>query len=156
MSAFIVSKAHIDAIVDVAANGPSGRGPQYPGDGWYSTTWSEDGVRLSARPDSDLAGQMLWRECYLSVTYRYPEAEGENALPGPCDFSVADVLTYTFTRPSARLTTVQCLKAIRCYEYQSCEHPGWKDSPAYAFCQHLTASLIAELPGYDEAAWEID
>lgn len=155
MSAFLVSEAHITALVDVAANGPSGHGPRYPGDGWYSMKWSEDGVRLDSRQDPDLAGQMLWRECYLSVTDRYPDHE-TSGLPGPCDFSVADILTYTFKRPSKRLTAIEALKAIACYEYQSCEHPGWKDSAAYLFCRHLQSSLIATLPGWDEASWEID
>jgi hypothetical protein len=155
MSAFLVSEAHITALVDVAANGPSGHGPKYAGGGWYGVYWSEGGVRLHSRNDADLAGQMLWRECYLSVTYRYPDHE-TGGLPGPAIFSMADILTYTFKRPSKPLNAVECLKAIDCYEYQSCEHPGWKESAARSFCQSLRKSLISTLPGYDEAAWEID
>lgn len=39
-------------------------------------------------------------------------------------------------------------------EYQSCEHPGWRESEAARFCDALRSHLIARLPGMDEAPWE--
>jgi hypothetical protein len=42
MSAFIVSKAHIDALVTLALHGPSDRGPRYPGDGLTDTVPTTD------------------------------------------------------------------------------------------------------------------
>jgi hypothetical protein len=48
------------------------------------------------------------------------------------------------------------LKAISCYEYQSCEHPGWRKSEAHAFCEALRDMAIGCLPGYDDAPWEIN
>jgi hypothetical protein len=50
---------------------------------------------------------------------------------------------------------VQVLKAIRCYEHQSCDHPGWQESRARRWCEDLRLSAIEQLPGYGAAAWEI-
>ncbi len=50
---------------------------------------------------------------------------------------------------------VQVLKALECYEHQSCEHPGWESSSARAWCDSLRQQAIAHLPGYDAAAWAI-
>ena len=37
MSAYMVNKEHIDALVELAVSGPSNRpGGQYPGGGWRS------------------------------------------------------------------------------------------------------------------------
>lgn len=58
-------------------------------------------------------------------------------------------------RRTLDVSPVQVLKAIRCYEYQSCEHEGWTGSEAWTFCERLTATAMGKLPGYDAAAWEI-
>jgi hypothetical protein len=50
---------------------------------------------------------------------------------------------------------VQVLKAIRCYEHQSCDHPDWKESRARRWCDDLRLAAIERLPGYEAAAWEI-
>ena len=47
------------------------------------------------------------------------------------------------------------LGAINCYEYQACEHPGWKASEARSFCEALTARMIHMLPGYGNGPWEV-
>ena len=96
-------------------------------------------------------GAMLAAENRRSVDHRYNETEME-------DF-------YTFTRypgsgdsvapGTPQLDPVQVLKAIACYEYQSCEHPEWETSEAHEFCIMLRHATIARLPGYEAAAWEI-
>jgi hypothetical protein len=139
MSAFLVGKPHIDALVTLALHGPSDRGPRYPGDGWS----------LANRCQPDALGRLLWRENLASVRYRYAQdgCASDDDLAG---------YTYTYaaaTRPP--LTAVQGLKALACLRYQSCEHPAWEASEAHAFCQQLQAALIAGLPGYEDAAWEI-
>jgi hypothetical protein len=53
------------------------------------------------------------------------------------------------------IPVVGLLKAINCYEYQSCEHDDWEKSQAYRFCDALRKMLIRELPGYEEAVWEV-
>jgi hypothetical protein len=96
---------------------------------------------------------MLWLENYKSVSYRY---DTTNDLPGPVDFTLADLDDYIFEPPAQRLTAVEMFKLIDCYEYQACEHPGWATSDAKAYCERLRRDLIGKLPGYAEAAWEID
>ena len=54
------------------------------------------------------------------------------------------------------IEAVQVLKAIQCYRYQSCEHPGWENSDARRWIDRLESDAIANLPGYDDADWEID
>ena len=101
--------------------------------------------------NADQTGQMLWRENHLSVNHRYDE------LP-----KVEPSSPYIFERPlkrlqhNGRLDPMQVLKAIDCYEYQSCEHPGWLKSEAKAYCGVLRRRIVHSLPGYDEASWGID
>jgi hypothetical protein len=62
------------------------------------------------------------------------------------------VLEWTdFGRP---LSAIECCKALDCYEYQSCEHPGWSASGARAFCERLRSSLVGAMAGYGDAPWE--
>ena len=49
MSAYMVSKAHIDRLVALALHGPRDRGPRYPGDAWNGPRWwSHDLATLHA------------------------------------------------------------------------------------------------------------
>ncbi len=141
MSAFVVNKGHIDAMVRLATVG--------------QVTWLSKGadgscVWRKASDDQDALGQMLLDECVKSVAYRY---EGSDDLPGPIDAYWKQ--PYSYSPLGGRMPTpVEGLKLVRCYEYQSCEHPGWKESDADNFCQSLTAHLMSTLPGYEEAPWE--
>ena len=82
MSAWIVSRKHIDYIVAAAIQAEL----------------------ISMSPDE--TGRMLWRECLASVAYRYPGDTGNGDRPGPVDFKDSDVDTYTWTEtpclPAAR------------------------------------------------------
>lgn len=153
VSAFIVSETHIRSLLDVAINGPSDCHIAIrPGSSAFTGyfTWHAPdttamfGARLERLDvgNADRVGQMLWNENYASVNHRYNEAEEPEV--------------FTHLRPRHRLTFAEAFKAINCYEYQSCEHPGWEGSNAKAFCDALTARLIYTLPGYDEAPWGIE
>jgi hypothetical protein len=162
MSAFIVGKAHIDALVIAAVYAePGDCGPLT----WFARELTEDEktgayqagepwgpeapeiaceVRRQATPDqADRIGQILMRENRLSVNHRYNENE------------VEDIYSFTPIKGTVRVNPVMILKAIDCYEYQSCEHPGWEGSEAHAFCEALRRRMIRRLPGYDEAPWEV-
>ena len=96
-------------------------------------------------------GAMLAAENRRSVDHRYNETEMEDfytftRYPGSCD---------SVTPGTPGLDPVQVLKAIACYEYQSCEHPEWETSEAHEFCQAVRHATIDRLPGYEAAAWEI-
>jgi hypothetical protein len=93
---------------------------------------------------------MLWDENVRSVKYRY-HAESEDGVPapgGPYEYD-DDPLIFSQVCP------VQTLKAICCYEYQTCKHPEWRESEAYAYVQSLKSVAIHALPGFENAEWEI-
>lgn len=149
MSAFVVDKVHVDALVQAGLRGS------------YPLTWYWSNPTHSGQLDyltADEVGAMLWAENVLSVQARYPDVLDPDGgeYPGPADFVDAEVFTYRFKGLGRPLSPVEALKALDCYTYQSCEHDGWKASQAYAFCDALRDTLIGELPGYAEAKWSIN
>jgi hypothetical protein len=139
MSAFVVSDNHIDALVRVALCGPaevdgSGRAPLF-----YGVQFAGRDITFGR---ADEVGAALVRENVASVNSRYRETK---AVP-----------PYSYGSAGARLTAVQALKAVHCYEYQACEHPEWEASAAFKFCGDLKNSLHNCLPGWDVADWGID
>lgn len=107
MSAWIVTKAHIDALVHAL------------------------GKREMLEATLDETGQMLWHENHLSVNYRYNEQ-----TPTP---------TYVYAAPPVAWTPSQLDKIVRCWNYQTCEHPEYEDSIAYRLVAvELTEALARE------------
>jgi hypothetical protein len=144
MSAFICDKGHFVYLVKAAAHISR-----------FSFSWYHDNksTRLNAADREQLAdvANMLYRENLASVSYRYPGDKTSATLPGPC---VTEAITARdFLRPIPHIKPVQVLKSISCLEYQSCEHPGWKESEAYTFLRSLEQSAINALPGYEDAPW---
>lgn len=139
MSAFVVSKTHIDALVTAGlrmAYRPFGPLQwQMPG---------SDEARYLTSDTASAVGGMLWAENMASVSGRYNEPRDDD-LPG----------SYTFEALMGTPDPVHVLSAIACYRYQACEHPEWRDSEARAFCTALQQLAIRRLPGYDAAPWEI-
>lgn len=133
MSAWLVSKLHIDALVYARSL------IRHPSRGLRSETI-----------DSDL-GRMLWRENMLSLAGLYEKRHGDQV-------DEAALADYTYSRHGAFLGTpvIALIKAIDCYEYQSCEHQGWEKSDAFHYCKSLRSALIHLLPGWEEAPWGID
>jgi hypothetical protein len=152
VSAFVVSKKHIDALVGAAM---PGKGGSRMGLYWYH----EGTGKTAAHSDADAIGQMLWDECVKSVSARYPSDDVERDLPGSYILSPERVgewtIPYVYPMFAPLPQPVAILKAISCYEYQSCEHEGWDTSEAKTFCQYLREHVICDLPGYEEAVWEI-
>lgn len=142
MSAFILGTDHIDYLVSAAVEAGIHQG----GFGIY---W--DGQRVEWH-NADVVGAALLRENIASVSYRYQDF-GTGNLPGPIPNPVPK--DYVFL-PFLRVEPAQVVKAIDCYEYQSCEHPGWNDSEARRFCDVLRRRYCATMPGYDDALWEVD
>jgi hypothetical protein len=167
MSAFIVSKEHIDALVTAGMASRYGEMSWRAGDERHSLSHST----------TSTVGAMLWAENVASVEYRYSppgreqtygegfgEAVTGSDLPGTFQLemiapgvepvSVPQWFSeYRYTRRA--LSPVEVLKAIDCYEYQSCEHPEWDESEAKAFCDSLRSLQIGMLPGYNDAKWSI-
>ncbi len=168
MSAFIVNRQHIDAMVAVAMFGPSDAAPS-PGSAWRLTRWLDTRPPQSSgmawyiehqqEASADGAGRLgdlLTLENVRSVEYRY---SGADSLPGTYEGTTPDWIN-PYDTPAAELrrlprpSAVECLKLLACYEYQSCEHPGWRDSEAAQFCDALRRQVVAYLPGFDAAPWE--
>lgn len=130
MSAWIVSKRHIDAIV---------------------TALMQAGLVPATQASADAYGDMLWRENIASVAYRYRHA------PADC---------YYQWEHHALNDQWMRLKQLDCYDYQSCEHPGWEASEAHRLTEALRAHTLAALnvgraryqqaERYDKAPWGIN
>lgn len=133
MSAFVVSHNHINALVAFAIRQEYGGRPSY----YFK------GERCFYEPESWI-GQVLLDENIRSVNHRYEE----QTPPEP----------YKFYWPvfKAVISPLQAIKACACLDYQSCETPDWQDTRAYAILQDIRERAIRELPGYDEAHWEIE
>lgn len=168
MSAFVVGKAHVDLMVKVGLEGPRGRAVR-PDTAWYGVRWSAErpesdwtladwqrAHRTLDATNADEVGDMLVRENVRSVMHCYPDTREGGPIPGPCDDYWREPYRYPFTFRAMgyRMTAVEGLKAVRCYEYQSCECPDWRESEAFRFCEALTSALVSALPGMDEAPWD--
>ena len=61
-----------------------------------------------------------------------------------------------------RLDLVRLYGVLQCYEYQSCEHPGWESSAAHGHCeamrQLLLRALVYQLAAQTgkEPGWSLD
>lgn len=130
MSAFIVSRGHIEYLTNAAI-----------------------AYRVVSAMDADGFGQMLWDQNIRSVKARYPN-EPSDTLPGPVgeDFEYKHRLTLH----TPRLDPVSVIKASQCYDYQSCETDDYRNTPAGCAVEAIKARAIRSLPGYEEAPWEID
>ncbi|HCG01491.1 MAG TPA: hypothetical protein DEV93_13215 [Chloroflexi bacterium] len=158
MSAFMVGKQHIDLMVDATTynvrhwpfswyhegtrhellHGSSGETPRHnAGSVEYSTA---------------AIGRMLIDENLRSIHARYPDTVDGGQVPGPFESYWEQPYSCPIMLPT--VDAVQVLKAIDCYEYQSCEHDGWETSTARAFCDALRGAMIHRLPGYEEAQWD--
>ena len=160
MSAYIVSNTHLNYLVQaglcygrqfpVSWQCPDTEEPPGSEDYEAGNPWGPTATETAQRKRRTLTSAtanavllMLAAANYASVNFRYDEKEPMDAIS-------------RFRPPRKPLTAVQVLKAISCYEYQSCEPPDWKQSEAHAFCKALEAATIQHLPGYEEAEWGID
>jgi hypothetical protein len=98
--------------------------------------------RLLGCKDANQVGEMLHAENVASVNYRYRETTRP-------DFTICEWAAFHV------FSQVQIIKAARCLDYQSCEHPGWPKSEACRLLEAITAGAGDRPPGYEEAEWEI-
>ena len=147
MSAFIVSRQHIAYLIEAAEQIARRNRTHF--------RWFHDGTWHTLGEDHDTAdriGQCLWCTNVASVLYRYPQDTPQTA-PGP----IGETYYYGRHRPTPiAWNPVQVLKAVHCFDYQSCEHPEWEASEAYSIVKAIEHDAMRALPGYDDAAWGID
>ena len=127
MSAWIVSKTHVAAIVRFAMR----------------NTYTQATIRDLGYEN---AATMLYAENVTSVNHRYADQTPDEPV----------AFTYREIDRAPDLSPVECIKAVDCLEYQSCEHPGWKESRARKLLDAIRGAAISKLPGYKAAPWGID
>lgn len=135
MSAFIVSEDHIDALIEF--------GKAHLVQLWFRPNGEEMGIEYDFRvtPDRNELGSALINENLKSFNYRY-----RDDVP----------VTHYVSKTTSRLyDPVQILKALSCWEYQSCEHPDFRSSLGFAVMEALRKEAINHLEGYEAAMWEI-
>lgn len=131
MSAWLVSKEHIDLLVTAAL------------------TWE-----YAVPEKADEIGRSLWLECLASLQYCYP-ADVSGDRPGYDDSDEA-IGEYEFEPMDGRMDPELVLNAIRSLQYQSCEHPGWKTSEAYDWSAGLVVIADKLVPEFVERFGPID
>lgn len=162
MSAYVVSREHIDYLVTAGLDLVVGYRRHLGPMSWYHpqptrqtpiTELQHMRHELRFGDEAHRVGQLLVDENVRSVLHRYPDCMDGGSVPGPCDEYWKG--EYRFSRSTRSLDPVAVLKAVHGYRYQACEHDGWEVSEAHAFCEALEALAIQSLPGYDEADWEV-
>ena len=141
MSAFLLGKTHIDYLMKAA---------QAYVHGSTSFSWYDEKMNYHrfTHEDVNTVGAMLWLENKKSVEHLYgPKSEGM--------WTHFKEYVYEDPEHGGEVDWVQVLSAIACYRYQSCEHPEWLTSDAFHFVQALEKRAIQNLPGYNDAAWEV-
>jgi hypothetical protein len=127
MSAWTVSKRHIDALV----------------------YWLD---RYALIKDRQKVGEMLWSENYKSIRARYGDYDRDGMFVKRPKYDYRDPLpipqrgNYDDFDPK---NLDQILALVHCYDYQSCEHDGWEKSRSYRLMEKLRVQL--ELSG---AEWK--
>lgn len=138
MSAFIVSKEHIEAIVAYAQRKQIH--VVHPSEKLiYSFSDPEDAVTMQ---------NALVDENYRSIYARYGDK-----TPSPMIIKTADMNTVP------KYSDVAIYKACQCLEYQSCEHDDYRNTFGYRILStiqnYAADEIISKMPEYDKAAWEI-
>lgn len=95
--------------------------------------------------DPTKLGQWHWDANVKSVDYRYDSRHHEDVV-------------YHHGLPSDFLDPYQSLKAIDCFDYQSCEPPDYNESDVKAYLDRLTNAIARDrpyrdTPGYETAKW---
>lgn len=132
MSAFMVDKNHIDYLVFVA-------------EGWGT-------LQGRHQMDGEDFGQLLWDENRKSIDCRYPDCAGnDDDVPGP----ISETFQYHGRGGGFWhiINPVFVLSAIRCLDYQSCEHDGWRESQACEMLEQMSAEAIQRLCNAADAPW---
>ena len=117
MSAWVVERNHIEYLVSEITN------PQNE-----TINYAE---HLLGTRDPSKIGQELWNENYRSVNYRYGRKD--------------EAPVFRYLGKCYEHDPLQVLKSISCLNYQSCEHPEWKDSKAHDLLRYLGRSITGNL-----------
>lgn len=173
MSAHVVSKTHVDLLVNAALR--AGR-PNYAGERFRWWEVDENGAYAGWReldrlgPGEDPAkvtpsqlGQLWLSANVRSVGYRYSEpgrvyyygAEAAAAMDALADEDLpgAEVRWYVYEHPGYELTAGEVFSAIDCLAYQACEPDDWRQSEAFVALEALRHAWCRRVAGYSDSPW---
>lgn len=136
MSAYIVSHAHIDALLTFAARHNV---DYYVGD---------ERVTITAFNATEI-GAILLDENERSVRTRYPD-DAPGDLPGTDGETAESYKWGPFEVPALHV-----LKGCDAFDYQACETDDYHATVAHKIIAAIRATATMQLPGYDAAPWEI-
>lgn len=127
MSAWMVTKAHIDAMVQSLLN---------------------EGLLDAARPDQDptIIGKLLWEENWKAFNIRY---EGRYLDDRP------DIEGYVFEGTDKPLNPIAINTLIACYHYQCSEYDECDQQPGWQLLAFLQG-VLGVSDGLERGPWGID
>lgn len=143
MSAYIVSKKHIDCLVNIIAN-RIGSAHWHSYSHAYAARWMGVPLDEVGCVDKDKLGQRLWDENHESINYRY---KLEDKAPNYRYEVPREVSSHGLC-----MSLAQAVRLFDCYEYQTCEHPEWQASPLKMLCEKMTDALLRS--AIPKAEWE--
>jgi hypothetical protein len=110
----------------------------YHGDTWHNFTRYEH---------ADMVKGLLHQANIDSVNYRYKEFTTETPAP----YSGADIAQYL---GGVVIPWGHVLGALRCFEYQACEHPEWSTSLASAIVNKIRFKVCQRITEEAGGMWE--
>lgn len=131
MSAFICSNSHINALAALAGLAPI-------------KVYRPGLPMVDCFMNEQFTAELLLTENARSVNARY---HGDRNDP---------TIEHRHEARFLKLTAVEVIKLCNCYDYQACESKDYPQTLACALVDQLRKHYITELPGYDDAAWELD
>ena len=142
MSAYIVSKKHIDCLVKIIES-KIGSAHWHAYSTAYANRWMGVPLDNTGAVDRDALGQRLWDENHESINYRY---QLEDKAPNYRYEVPREVSCHGLC-----MSIAQQVRLFDCYDYQTCEHPGWGVSPMKMLCEKMTNALLRST--ITEAEW---
>jgi hypothetical protein len=165
VSAYVVSKRHVDLLVRAAlAHGADGCRMQWwqvDADGEYDG-WRIIDADAERRRETheasywtpSMVGQMLVSANVLSVVCLYPDTDPSlGDLPGPVDAYY--VGPYVYEDPGRVPSSGETFRLIDQLDYQACEYDGWRRSEPFMFQEALRQRACRNVDGYDDLAPEV-
>ena len=143
MSAFVVSHKHINAILSYA-NSQRFAPCVY---------WDASKLNLSDKADLQKAAEILLAENIRSVNHRYPDTIANPQNMPSVISEIGKPIVFSFEH--RRRSPVEIIKACNCYDYQAGESDDYCQTYAARIIDAIRGVAISNLPGYDDAAWEI-
>jgi flavorubredoxin len=87
----------------------------------------------------------------FSFTFGYGKATEHEPIKVIESWETVD----TYRKWLEEFSTVEKIKLVQNYMYNSSEHPEWEFSQAKKICESCLSKLISQLDGWNEAPWGI-